>query len=76
MLVINSFIHDLVKKSRFAVAKLPLVLSNAVAFISVPPKKMHNSISRYIPFEVSGISTTIFPMQDPTEELGLVEVKS
>ena len=68
MLVMHSSIYDLVKKSRYTVAALPLVLSIPVTFISVPPKEMHNSMPRFFPFEVSGESTTNVPMEGPTEK--------
>ena len=43
-------------------ALFPLETSHAVAVISVPPKYMLTSISRSLPFEVSGVSILMLPI--------------
>lgn len=47
---------SLQKKSKVVCALFPLETSHAVAVISVPPKYMLTSISRSLPFEVSGVN--------------------
>ena len=43
-------------------AVFPLETSHAVAVISVPPKYMLTSISRSLPFELSGVSILMLPI--------------
>ena len=62
-------------------AVFPLLLSIAVALISVPPNSMAKSIIRLVPFATSGDSTTASPSGLLTEASveylasGSVEVK-
>ena len=62
-------------------AVFPLLLSIAVALISVPPNSIAKSIIRLVPFVTSGDFTTTSPMDLLTEASvkylasGLVEVK-